>query len=154
MGKLKKLIILHLLFLLLIVEFDILFAEGKSGRITIVVKGFRSNFGQARLLIFSNKEKKYFPSEHTKAFKRYIVPIKDRKVVFTFEDLPYGEYSISVHHDEDNNNKINNNWLGLPVEGLGVSNNAKGNFEPPSFDKAKVILDKEELILEISMVYG
>lgn len=140
--------------LLFFVFLSVGIAEERTGNMTIIVKGFRNNLGKARILIFSDKEKKYFPSEHSKAYGRYIVPIKEKKVIFTFQKLPFGEYSISVHHDEDGNNKINKNWYGLPNEGLGASNDAKGNFGPPSFDKARVKLDKDELVIEINMVYG
>ena len=129
--------ILLFVFLLVITSINVSPSQNNSGKIIIFVKGFKSNTGTARILIFSGKEKKSYPSKQKNAYGKYIVPIKNKKVTFTFENLPYGEYAISVHHDEDNNGKINTNWIGIPSEGLGASNDAKGNFGPPLSIKLK-----------------
>jgi uncharacterized protein (DUF2141 family) len=127
-------------------------AQQNTGKIIVQVNGFKNNNGKARLLIFSSKDKEFFPKEKDKAYAKFIVPIKNNQVFFTFENLPYGDYAISVHHDEDNNGKVNTNWLGIPNEGLGASNDAKGKFGPPSFEKAKVTLNKEQISIIINMV--
>jgi uncharacterized protein (DUF2141 family) len=132
--------------------FHLIYAQTQTGKIIVHVNGFKNNNGKARLLIFSTKEKEFFPKEKDKAFAKYVVSIKDNKVLFTFENLPYGDYAISVHHDEDNNGKVNSNLLGIPNEGLGASNDAKGFFGPPSFEKAKVTLKKEQISIIINMV--
>lgn len=127
-------------------------AQEHTGKIIVQVNGFKNNDGKARLLIFSSKEKGSFPKDKDKAFAKFVVPIKDNQVLFNFENLPYGDYAISVHHDEDNNGKVNSNLLGIPNEGLGASNDAKGFFGPPSFDKAKVSLNKEQISISINIV--
>jgi len=127
-------------------------AQAPTGKIIVHVNGFENNNGKARLLIFSSKEKASFPKERDKAYGKFIVPIIDNKVLFTFENLPFGDYAISVHHDEDNNGKVNSNFLGIPNEGLGASNDAKGFMGPPNFDKAKVTLNKEQITIIINMV--
>jgi uncharacterized protein (DUF2141 family) len=127
-------------------------AQTQTGKIIVQVNGFKNNKGKARLLIFSTNEKEFFPKEKEKAYAKYVVPIKDNKVIFTFENLTYGDYAISAHHDEDNNGKVNTNFLGIPNESLGASNDAKGNFGPPSFEKAKITLNKEELSIIINLV--
>jgi uncharacterized protein (DUF2141 family) len=127
-------------------------AQAPTGKIIVQVNGFENNNGKARLLIFSSKEKTSFPKEKDKAYGKFIVPIIDNKVLFTFENLPFGDYAISVHHDEDNNGKVNSNFLGIPNEGLGASNDAKGFMGPPNFEKAKLKLNKEQITIIINMV--
>lgn len=157
-ALLKKMLILDKIFialLLLITSFVMcgsVSAQDKTGKIVVQVKNFKSNDGKARFLIFSSNEKKSFPKEKDKAYGKFVVPIKDNQVIFTFENLPYGEYAISVHHDEDDNGKVNSNFIGIPNEGLGASNDAKGFFGPPSFDKAKVDLNKEQISIIINIV--
>lgn len=124
----------------------------KKGSITVEVLGFENNKGKARLLLFTPEAEKHFPSKQEKAMIKRILPIKDNKVVFDLQDLPYGDYAISVHHDENDDDKVNSNWIGIPKEGLGASNNAKGSFGPPSFDKAKISLNTPELTITINMV--
>ena len=129
------------------------FTQTNTGSITIEVKGLKSDKGQARILLFKKGQEKYYPSEDEKAFKRDVVQIKNKKVVFTYKNISIGNYAISVHHDEDKNDKVNTNFIGIPKESLGASNDAKGNFGPPSFEKAKFILKSSEIKLIINMVH-
>jgi uncharacterized protein (DUF2141 family) len=55
----------------------------------------------------------------------------------TFEyELPTGQYAVGIFHDVNLNNKMDNNFLGLPKEQYGFSNNARALFGPPSFEDA------------------
>jgi len=45
-------------------------------------------------------------------------------------------YAVSVFHDENYNGKLDTNLLGIPREGVGASNDARGNFRPPKFGAA------------------
>ncbi len=68
-----------------------------------------------------------------------------------FEALPDGEYAISVYHDENNNGKLDNNFLGIPKEDYGCSNNAKGFMGPPKWKDAKFVVkqDNQKLIITL-----
>lgn len=57
-------------------------------------------------------------------------------VRYTFQDLPVGQYAVSVFHDEDGDNKLKTNFMGIPREPIGMSRDAKGNFGPPQFSDA------------------
>ncbi len=48
-----------------------------------------------------------------------------------------GTYAVAVYHDENANIKFDKNWIGLPVEGYGISNNPAMFLGPPAFDDAK-----------------
>ena len=61
--------------------------------------------------------------------------IKDNKCIVILEDLRKTKYAFRFFHDENKNNKLDTNWLGIPEEGFGFSNNAKGKFGPPPFEK-------------------
>ncbi|MDQ2823275.1 MAG: DUF2141 domain-containing protein [Pseudomonadota bacterium] len=54
--------------------------------------------------------------------------------------LPAGDYAISLYHDENGNGKLDKNPLGMPIESYGFSNDAAGNYGPPSFQQAQVHL--------------
>ena len=43
-----------------------------------------------------------------------------------------GTYAVAVYHDENANIKFDKNWIGLPVEGYGISNNPTVFLGPPS----------------------
>lgn len=53
-------------------------------------------------------------------------------------DLPDGDYAVSLYIDRNANGKLDSNAIGIPTEPYGFSNDAAGNFGPPSFDKAKL----------------
>jgi uncharacterized protein (DUF2141 family) len=56
----------------------------------------------------------------------------------TFGEVPTGFYAVIAFHDENANGKLDRNLIGIPIERLGYSNNAKGTMGPASFGDAKV----------------
>ena len=60
--------------------------------------------------------------------------------------LPVGVYAVSFYIDSNNNQKLDYNFLGVPTEQFGFSNNAMGFFGSPSFDQASFRIDKESKI--------
>lgn len=61
------------------------------------------------------------------------------------ENLVEGkEYAITSFLDENDNKTLDKNAFGLPVEPYGFSNNTKGFFGPPSYEKVKVVLKEEK----------
>jgi uncharacterized protein (DUF2141 family) len=53
-------------------------------------------------------------------------------------DLPPGSYAFSCYHDINGNGKLDTNWLGIPTEPYGFSNNARPKFRAPNWDEAKI----------------
>ena len=51
--------------------------------------------------------------------------------------LPLGEHAITLFVDFNGNKKIDKNFLGIPKEPYGFSNNVIGNMSAPTFDQAK-----------------
>lgn len=97
-----------------------------------------------------------FTSEETflkKAFMGRTVKAGNEKVFVTFENIPPGEYAISVIHDENENAELDSNFFGIPKEGFGFGNDAMGTFGPPSFDKAKVKLSGDVSKQVVKMRY-
>ncbi|TLU72616.1 DUF2141 domain-containing protein [Lichenicoccus roseus] len=44
-----------------------------------------------------------------------------------------GTYAVAIYHDENDNHHFDRNFLGLPAEGYGFSNNAVPVFAPPHY---------------------
>jgi len=61
--------------------------------------------------------------------------ISNNKCIIVIENLMPGKYAFKFFHDENMNEKLDVNWLGIPKEGFGFSNNPRMTFGPPSFDK-------------------
>ncbi|MDA9568425.1 DUF2141 domain-containing protein [Gammaproteobacteria bacterium] len=55
-------------------------------------------------------------------------------------EIPPGTYAIGVYVDENENEKLDTNFLGIPKEQFGFSNNAKA-FGIPKFEAASFVVD-------------
>lgn len=127
------------------------YASGPKGVITVKIDGVRSNEGVVRATLFKSEDG--FPAYAEKAFLKRESIINNKKAEVIFRDVPYGEYAIGIHHDENANGKMETNLLGLPKEGQGASNNIKSLIGPPKFQDAKFIFNSGKLTVEIQMHY-
>ena len=55
----------------------------------------------------------------------------------TVPDMPAGIWALQVYHDENDNEQVDRDLIGIPTEGIGFSNNAPFRFGPPSWDDAR-----------------
>ncbi len=122
-----------------------------KGNLKVVVKNVKSNTGQVGFFLFNSADA--FPNHTEKALLSGFVKISGNTVEYTFTNVTFGIYAVYVFHDEDNNKKLTTNFIGMPKEGIGVSNNAKGHFGPPKYDDAKFNFNKPEQSITISLVY-
>jgi len=56
---------------------------------------------------------------------------------YTFKDLDNGVYAVSIFHDENKNSTLDKNFLGIPSEGYGFSNNIRPIFRGANFEESK-----------------
>lgn len=83
------------------------------------------------------------------------IRLKSRKggVKVTLNDIPAGTYAVAVYHDENADQKLDANMLGIPSEGYGFSNDARGVMGPPSFEDAAVTLRDGAATVTIELQY-
>ena len=116
----------------------------QQNTLTVNITGISSIKGDVYVYLYTSEEG--FPIEISKAsgFKKFKVT-KNSMTVY-FKNLNLGIYAVSVYQDIDTNGKINQNFLGIPKEPVGVSNNAKGFMGPPKYEDAKFYLDTSKSI--------
>jgi uncharacterized protein (DUF2141 family) len=104
--------------------------------ISIKVRGLNtsSNDGIYRCLIFNKAAG--FPGTAKNAIQSVNGEIANREGLCIFTNLNPGVYAVSTFHDENSNAKLDTNFLGIPKENYGFSNNASQPFGPPSFEEA------------------
>lgn len=73
--------------------------------------------------------------------------IHGKKATVMFDKLQPGKYAIRYFHDENNNDKLDTNFMGIPKEGYGFSNNAYGTFGPKPFEEWLVEVTKDTKIV-------
>lgn len=68
-----------------------------------------------------------------------------------FTELPAGEYALLVFHDRDSNRQLDKNFIGIPIESIGFSNEYEPRG-PPQFERARFVLaDGEQEHIEVSL---
>lgn len=118
---------------LLIATLISLSGQAQTQTLTIQVTNVKDAEGHVRIAIYNSEKdfmKKSFMVKSAKAAKG--------TVELVIDNLPAGTYGISVMHDANSNEKMDSNMIGIPKEGFGFSNNAKGTFGPPGYEKTKI----------------
>lgn len=121
------------------------------GNIEIRITGLRNTKGKMSVNLFNGKDG--FPDDPLKSFGWKTVKIVPDTVVIVFEDLPYGNYAVSILHDENSNGKMEKNFFGIPKEGFAFSNNYAPKIMVPSFSDAMISLKQPKLRSELKMLY-
>ena len=71
-----------------------------------------------------------------------------------FDNVPPGVYAMAVVHDTNGNGRADTNFLGIPTEGVGVSNNVMPRMSTPTFDANKFTVAAGQITrLAISLRY-
>lgn len=92
-----------------------------------------------------------FPEDIQHAVATTYVPIIGGEASASFEQLVPGTYAVTVYHDENDNQKFDKNWLSMPREAWGVSNNARPRLRAPRFDEASFELTASAQSIDISI---
>ena len=119
------------------------------GKLTVNISGFPSSEGFA-MVALNNSEESYKVGEAS-AIAKTKTMVVDQKVQVIFTNLPYGWYGISLYHDENGNEEMDKNAMGIPEEAYGFSNNAKGFFGKPSYEDVMFQLNSTEKQISIRL---
>lgn len=121
----------------------------RAADLTVELTGMRNDKGVLRVALFGSAAG--FPMDASRAIATRSVAVAslptNRPGAVVFRDLPLKTYAVSVFHDEDSDGKLKTHWFGMPDEGVGTSNNAKGRIGPPRFQSAAFALQGDMRIL-------
>jgi uncharacterized protein (DUF2141 family) len=115
------------------------------------IGGLRNGKGQVLCALYASPLG--FPKEGEKAKAHAQSAITGGHAVCEFSGIDAGTYAVAVFHDENGNGKLDTNFLGIPREGVGASNDAKGHMGPPKFAAAAFHFAGGRLELKITMTY-
>jgi uncharacterized protein (DUF2141 family) len=121
-----------------------------TGEILVKIKGIKNYKGYIQVDIY--KTNKGFPTAEEFAFKKLRFKVQKGENDLKITNLQHGTYAIAIFHDENQNKILDKNFLGIPNEGVGVSNITDTLFSAPKFNDAKFKLDKDTK-LTIKMFY-
>ena len=124
--------------------------EAAAADLEVRIDGLRSADGEVRVALHRQVQEGSFPSNDSvvaASFRR----AAEGAVRVVFADVAPGAYAVAAFHDADGDGALNQNVVGMPTEGHGFSNGARGFMGPPSFDDASVTVDENEAVVSITV---
>jgi uncharacterized protein (DUF2141 family) len=120
-----------------------------TSRLTIEVEGLRSDRGHVIGAIYDTADQ--FPEGS--ACRSATVAIARGAAAFAFDSLPPGSYAVGLFHDENDNGRLDKNFLGIPTEGVGLSGYDKLRLELPTFANAAFRYSGGEQTVKVKVHY-
>ena len=119
-----------------------------EGTLLITVENVKVDQGKIMLAIYSD-DQEFLSETNYRSIHHEVNEFGTTKV--EVPDLPFGMYAISIYHDENNNGKLDTNFMKIPKEPYGFSNNARGMFGPPKVKEVQFSFStmEQEIMIEI-----
>ncbi len=114
--------------------------------LTVKVTEIKRSECMIRIGMFSSEE-----SWLAHSFMSKKARISNDRSTLIFEDVPFGEFGISLYHDENNNGKMDIRFSFLPKENYSCSNQVKGSFDSLNWVDAKFQLNKSNQEIPIKL---
>jgi len=132
-----------LFFLLFITNtfLSVITQKKETVNLTVEVSVTKYHKGSILIALYDHKE-----NYMKKSYKNAEVKVENGKAIIEFTNLEKREYAFSLFHDVNDNKKLDSNFLGIPKEPYGFSNNKKGSFGPPKFESTKFSLTENQHI--------
>lgn len=123
-------------------------ADSKVASVKVRILGLKSTAGSVNIAVFERAQG--FPGSPGQALQRLAQPITQAGELVATLQLAPGTYSFAVFHDEDGDQQLKKNFLGMPVEGVGFSRNPKIRMRAPAFDECTVaVADGSDITITV-----
>jgi uncharacterized protein (DUF2141 family) len=109
-------------------------APAAAATLTIKVDNIDKRGGDLHVALYDQAS---WPNDDAEPIAGAIVPAIAPETVVTLKDIKPGVYGVKTFQDINCNGKFDQNWIGLPLEPYGFSNDAKPTLFAPSFDRTK-----------------
>lgn len=104
-----------------------------AARIIVTIDGVHSNQGNVFVGLYSNSAE-FLNGHQCDAYRK--VQASTGPITVEFDNLQPGTYAVGAFHDENANNRLDTNAVGLPTEGYALSNGVRAIFAKPKFYQA------------------
>jgi uncharacterized protein (DUF2141 family) len=104
-----------------------------AARIIVTIDGLHSAQGNVFVGLYASPAK-FLQGNQSDATKK--VKATTGPITVAFDNLPPGAYAVGAFHDENGNDHLDTNFLGLPVEGYALSNGVRVVLSKPTFQQA------------------
>lgn len=125
-----------LAFLLLVLPF---FAISQH-KLTIEVVGVEHSNGSILVAVYDSSDS-FLDSD--KMFSGGMNSASEGATIVTIEDLPKGEYALAIFHDENDNEVLDTNFIGIPKEPISFSLGKMKTFGPPPYKECSFKVEED-----------
>lgn len=119
--------------------------------VEVTIKGIKNNKGNMPLAVFKDHDS-FMDNKAVKLVRYSKAKVVNGTMTVTL-DLEPGTYGLSVLDDENANNKMDKNMIGIPKEGFGFSNYYHDKMSHPQFKDFKIVVTEQKQKVEIKMRY-
>ena len=121
-----------------------------AARIIVTIDGLHSAQGNIFVGLYANPAK-FLNGNQCDAQRR--VRASTGPVTVVFDNLPPGTYAVGAFHDENANDHLDTNFLGLPEEGYALSNGIRAIAAKPTFQQAAFTVGNEDKPVALHIRY-
>jgi len=131
---------------------SVVFAAGEASaaRIVVTITGLKSNEGGVYVGLYATPSK-FLNGAQVDAMKK--VRASTAPITVAFDNLPPGTYAVGAYHDENDNNRLDMNPLGLPIEGYALSNGIRAVASKPTFQQAAFTVGNDGAAVSLQIRY-
>ncbi|MDX1912377.1 MAG: DUF2141 domain-containing protein [Saprospiraceae bacterium] len=102
----------------------------------ITLHNIREAKGSIYVAVY-DREGSFLSNETAKMRAQKIAPVTQAgSLDLSLGVLPAGRYALSCFHDVNGNGKLDTDWVGIPTEPYGFSNNARPKFRAPRWSES------------------
>jgi len=113
----------------------------------VTVDGLRNAKGTVRIEV-DNSVSSW--DDKSPPFASAAVKSATGSVLYTLKNVPPGAYGVAVYQDENDNDKLDMSFLGIPKEPFGFSNNPN-LMRKPTFEEAHVDVAGKDVSIVIHL---
>lgn len=119
--------------------------------IQVTVENVRNSKGLITAVLYSDDPKTFL--KRGARLDRIRVEARQGETVLCLTAPAAGRYSVALYHDENGNKEFDRDFLGIPSEGYGFSQNPGFRFGKPDIEETLFTVNGNPTALRISVLY-
>jgi uncharacterized protein (DUF2141 family) len=130
---------------------SLLCAVANAATLVVTISNIKTDVGQMNVAVYDNEDD--WLGDDVVAGQTLVVAEKmSDGVIVAVVELEPGNYAVSVHHDDNDNGKMDTNFIGIPKEPIGLSNGAVAKFGPPKYKDAVFAIGEDGTEMPIKLL--
>lgn len=137
-----------LLFCIVLLSIAMTPPKEQIGEVTLIIKNIKADHGKIWIGLYDSKEN-FLVQENSVV---HYIPINGQnQVEWKITNLKYGDYAIGLFHDENGNDHMDQNFVGIPTEAYGFSGKLQSIWRLPYFEEVKFNVNQPFDTVEVQL---